>query len=61
MSPPSFLNREGRTTCWEHRDNYWACLDKNAPDFNRNNENEKEPKECVELRKLFVSGCPSQW
>lgn len=58
---PHFLNREGRTTCWEHRDNYWQCLDKYAPDFNRNNESENEPKQCLELRKLFIQGCPSQW
>lgn len=58
---PDFLDKEGRTTCWQHRDNYWSCLDKFAPDFNRNNETEKEPTECKELRKLFVNGCPSQW
>lgn len=56
-----FLDKEGRTTCWQHRDNYWTCLDQYAPDFNRNNEKEQEPKECVALRKLFVNGCPSQW
>lgn len=56
-----FLNKDGRAACWNNRDRYWECLDRYAPDFNRNNKSEKEPEQCVELRKLYVQACPSQW
>lgn len=56
-----FPDKQSRTACWEARDRYWECLDKYAPNFNRNNQSEKEPKECVELRKLFEKECPSTW
>lgn len=61
MTIKEFLGMDERKSCWDHRDAYFACIDKYAPDYNRNNDNEKEPKECVALRKLFVNGCPSQW
>jgi hypothetical protein len=56
-----FPDKEKRTTCWDNRDKYWQCLDKYAPNFNINNDSEKLPKQCEELRKLFVANCPSQW
>lgn len=34
----NYMDKQGRTSCWDHRDRYWACLDEYAPNFNRNNE-----------------------
>lgn len=56
-----FPDKNARTACWDARDKYWQCLDKYAPNYNRNNESEKLPKECEQFRKLFETGCPSQW
>jgi hypothetical protein len=30
----SFPDKEQRAACWQGRDRYWECLDKNAPEFN---------------------------
>lgn len=56
-----FPDKSKRTVCWEARDHYWECLDKNAPEYNINNSSEKLPKECQQLRKLFEKNCPSTW
>lgn len=48
-----FPNKEERANCWGSRDKYWSCLDKFAPEFNRNNVKEKEPEACKELRKMY--------
>lgn len=56
----AFPGREARQLCWDARDRYWDCLQKYNPDYNSNKE-EKEPPQCVELRKLYQSGCPNQW
>ena len=50
---PEFPNKEERSVCWGSRDKYWSCLDKFAPEFNRNNVKEKEPEACKELRKFY--------
>jgi cytochrome c oxidase assembly factor 6 len=58
MSEAHFPDKESRKKCWGQRDIYWECLDKHAPDYNKNNPKEKEPKECVQLRfemSLFTS------
>lgn len=57
----NFPDKSSRQKCWDARDKYWECLEKYSPNFNRNNQSEKEPKECESLRKLFEGGCPSQW
>lgn len=56
-----FPDRDKRTACWNARDQYWECLDQYSPNYNRNNTNEKLPKECENFRKMFESNCPSQW
>uniref|UniRef100_A0AAG5CR73 Uncharacterized protein n=1 Tax=Anopheles atroparvus TaxID=41427 RepID=A0AAG5CR73_ANOAO len=29
----AFPDKEAREKCWKIRDDYWACLDKYAPDY----------------------------
>lgn len=48
MSVP--LKKE-RERCWNFRDKYWKCLDKN------NDDKEK----CLEMRKEFENYCSKQW
>lgn len=47
----SFLDKPSREVCWNNRDDYWRCLDKNA---------DSEP-ECVQFRKQYEKTCPVQW
>ncbi|XP_077522757.1 cytochrome c oxidase assembly factor 6 homolog isoform X3 [Amblyomma americanum] len=47
----SFPNKEQRQKCWDSRDRYWECLDRNADDASR----------CTETRSFYESRCPSQW
>ncbi|XP_077537240.1 cytochrome c oxidase assembly factor 6 homolog isoform X2 [Haemaphysalis longicornis] len=47
----SFPNKEQRQKCWDSRDRYWECLDRNSEDASR----------CTETRSLYESMCPSQW
>lgn len=47
----SFPNKEERQKCWDSRDRYWECLDKNG------DQNEK----CLQIRTLYEASCPSQW
>lgn len=56
----SFPDKETRQSCWNARDEYWQCLDKNAPDYQATS-GADEPKECQKFRKLFQSKCPGQW
>lgn len=49
----AFPTKEERTKCWNARDKYWECLDKNGSD--------EKSTACVEFRKLFESSCSSQW
>ncbi|XP_055387976.1 cytochrome c oxidase assembly factor 6 homolog [Condylostylus longicornis] len=56
----SFPGKEERQKCWDNRDAYWACLDKNAPDHSSTS-GEKIPDACAKLRKLFENSCPKQW
>lgn len=56
----SFPDKDQRKQCWDDRDNYWACLDKNAPTFSSTS-GAAEPKACLALRKLFEKSCPGQW
>uniref|UniRef100_A0A182PFZ6 Cytochrome c oxidase assembly factor 6 n=1 Tax=Anopheles epiroticus TaxID=199890 RepID=A0A182PFZ6_9DIPT len=56
----SFPDKDARAKCWTARDEYWACLDKHAPEYQCTSQ-EPEPKECIQLRKLYQQGCPAQW
>ncbi|XP_065303227.2 cytochrome c oxidase assembly factor 6 homolog [Dermacentor albipictus] len=47
----SFPNKEQRQKCWDSRDRYWECLDKNADNANR----------CTEMKSQYETHCPSQW
>ena len=47
----SFPDKENRQKCWDNRDRYWECLDKNG------DQNEK----CVQFRTLYEASCPGQW
>lgn len=47
----SFPNKEQRQKCWDSRDRYWECLDKNAENANR----------CAEVKSQYETHCPSQW
>uniref|UniRef100_T1IML3 Cytochrome c oxidase assembly factor 6 n=1 Tax=Strigamia maritima TaxID=126957 RepID=T1IML3_STRMM len=47
----SFPNKEVRTKCWDSRDRYWECLDKNSDD----------DKICNTFRKMYEGSCPAQW
>ncbi|XP_075556031.1 cytochrome c oxidase assembly factor 6 homolog isoform X1 [Dermacentor variabilis] len=47
----SFPNKEQRQKCWDSRDRYWECLDKNAENANR----------CTEMKSQYETHCPSQW
>ena len=47
----SFPDKEKRQKCWDSRDRYWECLDKNG-DLN---------EKCIDIRKLYEAECPSQW
>ena len=57
----SFPDKEVRAACWKNRDVYWDCLDTNAPSYNKNFPDQKEPSACAQLRKLYETSCPSQW
>ena len=46
----SFLNKEDRLTCWNHRDEYWKCLEQG-----------KSETECAQFRSQYEKFCPSQW
>jgi len=56
----SFPTKEERAKCWNNRDAFWACLDSTAPQHSSTS-GEKVPEQCVKLRKLFETSCPSQW
>lgn len=56
----SFPDKAARKQCWDARDKYWQCLDKYAPDYSATS-GQEGPKDCAKLRKLYESGCPSQW
>lgn len=47
----SFPNKEQRHKCWDSRDRYWECLDRNGDDTGR----------CSKEKTLYESACPSQW
>ena len=47
----SFPDKEHRTACYNARDAYWACLDKN----------EDKPEVCAGLRQVYTSKCSSTW
>lgn len=56
----SFPDKAKRTKCWDSRDNYWQCLEKNAPEHSTTG-GQEEPSACISLRKIFESNCPAQW
>uniref|UniRef100_A0A131YB97 Putative cytochrome c oxidase subunit vib/cox12 n=1 Tax=Ixodes ricinus TaxID=34613 RepID=A0A131YB97_IXORI len=47
----SFPNKEQRQKCWDSRDRYWECLDRNPDD----------PSPCDKIKAEYQSLCPSQW
>lgn len=49
----SFPTKEERAKCWNARDKYWDCLEKNGSDDKGN--------VCVEFRKVFEHSCSAQW
>ncbi|XP_078001302.1 cytochrome c oxidase assembly factor 6 homolog isoform X2 [Glandiceps talaboti] len=51
MSSAPPLNAEGRQKCWNSRDEYFTCLDKNNED----------KSQCTDLFKLFENNCPNTW
>lgn len=54
MKPPAFEEpptKAERQLCYNARDKYWACLDKNVQD----------EIICKEFRKLYTSACSSRW
>lgn len=55
-----FPVKEQRQKCWDARDQYWQCLDENAPEH-QSTSGAPEPKQCQQMRKLFQSNCPGQW
>ncbi|KAJ9594156.1 hypothetical protein L9F63_014412, partial [Diploptera punctata] len=47
----SFISKAERQKCWDSRDRYWECLDKNS-----------EKRElCLKLREMYEESCPAQW
>lgn len=56
----SFPDKDKRQKCWNARDGYWQCLDKNAPAYSTTS-GEDQPNACAKLRKLFEQECPAQW
>ena len=47
----SFPNKSDRQRCWDAKDKYWECLEKNS-----------ENKEaCTAIRKIYESNCSAQW
>ena len=46
-----FLNKGDRQKCWNARDDYWACMNKNNEDAEK----------CQELRNLYTGFCPQTW
>ncbi|EDW82691.1 uncharacterized protein Dwil_GK24999 [Drosophila willistoni] len=56
----SFPDKSERAKCWTARDDYWKCLDENAPKHSSTS-GEKVPNACQILRKAFVQSCPGQW
>ena len=47
----SYISKAERQKCWDSRDHYWACLDKNSD----------KRELCVKLRELYENSCPAQW
>jgi Cytochrome oxidase c subunit VIb len=50
----SALDKEGRQSCWQARDLYFSCMDKNSYS------NQPSPA-CEKLRELFEAACPAVW
>lgn len=46
----SFPSKEDRTKCWNHRDEYWKCLDDGKSDT-----------ECKKFRDQYEKFCPALW
>ncbi|XP_064536327.1 cytochrome c oxidase assembly factor 6 homolog [Drosophila montana] len=56
----SFPDKAERAKCWSTRDEYWKCLDENAPKHSSTS-GEKVPNACQKMRKIFEQSCPGQW
>ncbi|XP_060530950.1 cytochrome c oxidase assembly factor 6 homolog [Cylas formicarius] len=48
----SYPTREERAKCWDARDKYWECLNKNEG---------KDESLCKDFRRVFESSCSAQW
>lgn len=46
----SFPSKEDRAKCWNHRDEYWKCLDDG-----------KTETECKKFRDQYEKFCPALW
>ncbi|ETN65891.1 hypothetical protein AND_002332 [Anopheles darlingi] len=55
-----FPDKDARAKCWKARDDYWACLDKHAPEYQCTSQ-APEPPACIQLRRLYQQSCPAQW
>ncbi|OQV13802.1 hypothetical protein BV898_12021 [Hypsibius exemplaris] len=44
-------NRAERKACWDSRDAYWKCIEKNGTDA----------PVCDQLRTEYLNLCPGQW
>lgn len=57
---PIAPDRSQRAKCWEARDVYFSCLDRNGI-VNSISEKDKAAKECPAEGKGFEANCASSW
>ncbi|KAH8593934.1 cytochrome oxidase c subunit VIb-domain-containing protein [Bisporella sp. PMI_857] len=57
---PIAPDRTQRAKCWEHRDVYFDCLEKNGI-IDSVKEKDKAAKECAAESKGFEANCASSW
>lgn len=57
---PIAPDRTQRARCWEHRDLYFGCLEKNNI-VDSIKEKDKAAKECGAESKGFEANCASSW
>ena len=57
---PIAPDRTQRQICWDHRDAYFSCLEKNGI-IDSIKEKDKAAKECATEGKGFEANCASSW
>jgi len=57
---PIAPDRTQRQVCWDHRDAYFSCLEKNGI-IDSIKEKDKAAKECSVEGKGFEANCASSW